>query len=76
MKDAFGNDLVEGDTVIGIANMGSTQTFYYGTITQVTDEWANVEMVKASTAYIEKYQYVPEVATEKRVAFPHRLVKV
>lgn len=75
MRDAFGNELQEGDSVIGIANLPSTQTFYLGTVTSVTEDWASVTMMHASDAYIEEYKYIVD-SCENRIAPPHRLMKL
>lgn len=75
MKDAFGKDLNIGDRVLGIANMNSTQTFYYGEVVGLGDQHANVRFTQAADAYIEEYQHIPDVS-EKRIGLSHRLVKL
>lgn len=75
MKDAFGKELSIGDEVLGIANLNSTQTFFYGEILSITPMYADVKFTRAADLYVEEYDHVPD-ACEKRIALSHRLVKL
>lgn len=77
MIDAFGQELCEGDKVVAIATMKSTQTLYKGTVVGFSGSCVNVrmdEMSNCDTFWFDICQL--EQGEEKRICVSHRLAKI
>ena len=74
MVDAFGKEINIKDKVIGIANLSTTQTFYFGEILSFVGNCVEVKITESANILNDNEPY--SSGNDRRICLSHRLVKI